>query len=308
MLRHPGGVNLGVSRTRRLGILEASGEYIAFLDADDAFEPSKLERQVSLMKAHPACVMCHTGITAMPAPSEDQEQYRGCLKFKRRRFQITGTVSGQMITEYSFLDRPDALTSNVICNSSALAVAAAVRTAAAATRQAFQTEDFVQWVLLATKGHFVFTPEPLTRYRIHTEASSYLISEDYLKHLYRLMEFLLSVHALTDDSGLRARTESELLNVLGLIRDVYAQGAACATVDSRCASYQPAGTFKNSSWENPALSLQAQVNHLQAQVSFLSERLATIRGSRVYQSLVKIRNLMNGIKPVHGESSSNDRH
>ena len=43
LLRHPGGVNLGVSRTRRLGITEASGEYIAYLDADDAFEPTKLD-------------------------------------------------------------------------------------------------------------------------------------------------------------------------------------------------------------------------------------------------------------------------
>ena len=50
LLRHPGGVNLGVSRTRRLGIVEASGDYIAFLDADDTFEPSKLERQVDLMR------------------------------------------------------------------------------------------------------------------------------------------------------------------------------------------------------------------------------------------------------------------
>ena len=47
LLRHPGGANLGVSRTRRLGIMEAKGEYLAFLDADDAFEPSKLERQVA---------------------------------------------------------------------------------------------------------------------------------------------------------------------------------------------------------------------------------------------------------------------
>ena len=52
--------------------MEASGEYIAYLDADDAFEPSKLERQVSLMKAHPACLLCHTGVNVMAIPLEDK--------------------------------------------------------------------------------------------------------------------------------------------------------------------------------------------------------------------------------------------
>src|ERR1700722_19602977 len=76
LLRHPGGVNLGVSRTRRLGIMEASGEYIAFLDADDAFEPSKLEHQIELLKAHPRCVLCNTGIKARTVPTGDQERSR----------------------------------------------------------------------------------------------------------------------------------------------------------------------------------------------------------------------------------------
>jgi glycosyltransferase involved in cell wall biosynthesis len=296
LLRHPGGVNLGVSRTRRLGIMEASGEYIAFLDADDAFEPTKLEQQVSLMRAHPACLVCHTGVTAMPVPFEDHEVSR---ELEAQAKVISDHWNGfrPEITEYSFLDRPNALISNVICNSSAFAVAAAVRSAAAATRQAFQAEDFVQWALLATRGPFLFTPEPLTRYRVHAEASSYRVDRDYLKQLYRLIEFLLTLHALTDDHGLRARTESELLNILGLIRGVYAEGAASGTVGSLPESQQPVGTFTKSSWENSALELRSQVDHLQAQVNFLSERLATIRSSRVYRSLVKIRNLMNGIKP-----------
>ena len=73
LLRHPGGANLGVSRTRRLGITEASGEYIAYLDADDAFEPSKLGQQVGLMKAYPSCLLCHTGIKAVLVPVGGQE-------------------------------------------------------------------------------------------------------------------------------------------------------------------------------------------------------------------------------------------
>jgi glycosyltransferase involved in cell wall biosynthesis len=54
--------NGGVSRARNVGIEASSGRYIAFLDADDQWEPEKLERQVSLLDADPEAGASHTGI------------------------------------------------------------------------------------------------------------------------------------------------------------------------------------------------------------------------------------------------------
>ena len=45
--------NGGVSRARNRGIREANGEYIAFLDADDAWKPTLLEELVGHLKDHP---------------------------------------------------------------------------------------------------------------------------------------------------------------------------------------------------------------------------------------------------------------
>jgi glycosyltransferase involved in cell wall biosynthesis len=58
-LEHEGHENRGMSASRNLGIRNARGRYIAYLDGDDVWFANKLERQVALLQAHPEAVMVY---------------------------------------------------------------------------------------------------------------------------------------------------------------------------------------------------------------------------------------------------------
>lgn len=58
-LQHPGHANRGMSASRNLGLSHARGEYVALLDGDDIWLPSKLTTQVGLLADHPRVAMVY---------------------------------------------------------------------------------------------------------------------------------------------------------------------------------------------------------------------------------------------------------
>lgn len=96
--------NRGVAAARNAGVVLASGELLAFLDADDVWRPAKIERQVALFLTEPDLGLVHCGVDEIDAGGSllrrVQDGLSGwvaddMLMFKRS--VILGGGSGSMI-------------------------------------------------------------------------------------------------------------------------------------------------------------------------------------------------------------------
>jgi len=67
-------LNRGAAAARNHGIAAARGEFIAFLDADDLFDPEKLAEEVTLMRANPEAMMVY-GPTRWWHPGEERRDW-----------------------------------------------------------------------------------------------------------------------------------------------------------------------------------------------------------------------------------------
>lgn len=71
-------MNRGIGGAKNVGILASRGDYVAFLDSDDAWYPEKLSKQVAALTAAPAIPLCFTDF-------EVERQRSGRTIFRRPR-------------------------------------------------------------------------------------------------------------------------------------------------------------------------------------------------------------------------------
>jgi glycosyltransferase involved in cell wall biosynthesis len=140
--------NGGVATARNRGLQRAAGSYVAFLDADDAWAPRKLERQHLAMSERP-----DVGLVFTSAQLVDHEL--------------------APIGEDLAADRPDytaalLLEGNVVPGggSSVMARTALIERAGPFDSRLSQCADWDMWLRMSLITSFVAVQEPLTLYRV----------------------------------------------------------------------------------------------------------------------------------------------
>lgn len=192
--------NGGVSNARNVAIDLARGEFIAFLDADDLWRPTKLEQQLARFCDNPALGVVFTRRTIIDA----NDGPRPCGDSQPPAGEVVGPLFRQ----------------NFVCFSSAM-----VRTEAAVRVGGFDERlglavDYDFWLRVARHYPFGVVDEPLVAYRVgHGVNLSRRQRERYHVALYVMRRFERHFDAASSrlTHAEIARAEAETFANLGVL-------------------------------------------------------------------------------------------
>lgn len=163
------------------GFEEARCDYVANCDADDIWEPTKLERQSEALLVHPEIDVAFAGAS-----------FFGMTEGPRAPYSKDGVLTSQEL-------RSDLYKANFICTSTTLVRRHLHQRIGPFRETAAQAEDFEYWLrALAAQAVFFHDPTVLVRYRTHAAQ----VSDNQL----RMHEWEFRVHGwheeLVDDRAL----------------------------------------------------------------------------------------------------------
>jgi len=177
--------NAGVAIARNNGLSESRAEYVAFLDADDAWLPEKLEKQTSALRAHPGKRACYSAFVVADSDLRPLRVHRSPRRSGLLEdLLLLGNVIGTPTT--------------VLCDRELL-----VRTGGFDPGLS-QCADWDLWIRLSLLTEFVYVDEPLAVYRQHAAS----MSQDLLRYerdVFRVLDKAFGSHTLPPVLGSRRK-------------------------------------------------------------------------------------------------------
>jgi glycosyltransferase involved in cell wall biosynthesis len=181
--------NSGPATARNLGIQQAQGDLIAFLDADDVWEPEQLQTCAGLLDAYPESAVAFSLVTQFGASDQPQPAV------------LPDSVP---VGAADFLwEQNPIIQSAVVARRNAILAVGGYRDG---MRHA---EDYDLWLRLAQQHPFVCTHRRLVRYRVHAaQHSSHL--DQMFRSAWQLRHDLWTAVAPGLDAATRVRALSAL--------------------------------------------------------------------------------------------------
>jgi succinoglycan biosynthesis protein ExoO len=150
--------NQGPGFNRDFLIERSNGDYVAFLDADDCYEPGRLARLVAIARSRPGCLVFDDIIECHDSPQglapyrrvHGRSAYRGWLRPDRpREVDLAGFVSAKRLLVKPLLPKTRL-------------VELGVRHSA----HRYGEDGLFLWRAVARGMPAIYVPEPLYRYRV----------------------------------------------------------------------------------------------------------------------------------------------
>jgi glycosyltransferase involved in cell wall biosynthesis len=173
--------NQGASRSRNDGLRAASGEFVAFCDADDLWKPDKLERQINLLTKHPDydVTYCDSEI-----------------------INETGRLTGELFSDqFPLPPTPSENLFEVLCTRNFINMTTVLlRRQSVGERLFFDNsvewvEDWWQWIRLSRHHRFLYEPEALARYRVHPQSTGFTQKPGISRNRWKVGKRNLQTHA-----------------------------------------------------------------------------------------------------------------
>ena len=185
--------NKGLSGARNTGIRSAKGEFIALLDSDDIFLPTKIERQIGYLLNHPQCGVCYCDLLHFY-----EEEPGKLLKLDYRYY------SGDEV--FSHL-----LHANFINPLSVVLRKSEIDRVGVFDESYRRSEDWEYWMRLVRHGvRFDHLPEVLAKYRMRKTSMSY----DWKSEIQRKRTTLQIIESMNATMTPAERKKYDMLAIL----------------------------------------------------------------------------------------------
>lgn len=168
--------NSGPSEARNTGIKHSQGEYIAFLDADDIWEVTKLEKQVLCLDINSEVGLVDTWISAI-------DTHGKTLWFSGNSYP-TGNVWRKLIEQ------------NILVSGSTAMIRCSCFDKAGSFDPQFKGgEDWDMWTRISISHSFSVIEESLVRYRQHPSSATKnfnLMEHDFIRVIEKIYQIVPS--------------------------------------------------------------------------------------------------------------------